>query len=78
MKEKVVHTVCPLGGDHTFCILKVWVKEGKIQKVESTDLPQCADDRCVSAPGGYLAIDWSTTPTGAEISAQKSRSKGGT
>lgn len=51
MKEKVVHTVCPLGGDHTFCILNVWVKDGKIHKVESTDLPQWADDRCVCARG---------------------------
>ncbi len=51
MKDKVVHTVCPLAGDHTFCILNVWVKDGKIHKVESTDLPQWADDRCVCARG---------------------------
>lgn len=51
MKERVVHTVCPLGGDHTYCILKVLVKEGKIYKVESSDLPQWADDKCVCARG---------------------------
>ena len=49
--QKIVHTICPLAGDHVLCILKVLVEDGKIIKVESTDLPQCADHRCVCSRG---------------------------
>jgi molybdopterin-containing oxidoreductase family molybdopterin binding subunit len=51
MQEKTINTVCAYGGDHTYCILKLTVNEGEICKVESTDLPQCADHRCICPRG---------------------------
>ncbi|MFC2059673.1 molybdopterin-dependent oxidoreductase [Chloroflexota bacterium] len=39
MEEKVFYNSCPAAGCHRFCALKVWVKDGKINKVESADYP---------------------------------------
>ncbi|MFC2060176.1 molybdopterin-dependent oxidoreductase [Chloroflexota bacterium] len=39
MEDNVFYNTCPAAGCHRFCALKVWVKEGKISKVESAEYP---------------------------------------
>ena len=51
MEEKVFYNTCPAAGCHQFCVLKVWVKDGKIRKVESADYPDEPADRCICLKG---------------------------
>ncbi len=38
-KEKVFYNTCAAAGCHQLCALKVWVRDGKIRKLESADYP---------------------------------------
>lgn len=51
MDTKVFYNVCPAAGCHQNCVLKLFVKEGKIVKVESADYPGDPDARCVCLRG---------------------------
>ena len=51
MEEKVFYNTCPAAGCHQFCALKVWVRDGKISKVESADYPEEPDARCICLRG---------------------------
>jgi anaerobic selenocysteine-containing dehydrogenase len=39
MEEKVFYNTCSAAGCHQLCALKVWVRDGKIRKLESADYP---------------------------------------
>ena len=51
MGEKVFYNTCPAAGCHQYCATKVWVKDGKIFKIESADYPEEPDARMVCLRG---------------------------
>ena len=51
MEEKVFYNTCTAAGCHQLCALKVWVKEGKIRKLESADYPGDPTARSICLKG---------------------------
>ncbi len=51
MAEKVFYNMCPAAGCHQNCVLKLWVRDGKIYKVESADYPDDPAERCICLRG---------------------------
>lgn len=51
MREEVYYNVCPAAGCHQNCVVKLWVRDGKIYKVESADYPDDPEERCICLRG---------------------------
>jgi len=51
MEERVFYNTCSAAGCHQLCALKVWVKDGKICKVESADYPGDPTARSICLKG---------------------------
>ena len=51
MEEKVFYNTCSAAGCHQICALKVWVKDGRIRKVESADYPGDPTARSICLKG---------------------------
>lgn len=51
MEGKAFFNTCAAGGCHQNCALKLWVKDGKICKVESADYPNDPAERCICLRG---------------------------
>ena len=51
MEEQVFYNCCPAAGCLRDCALKVYVKDGKISKVESADYPGDPAARCICLKG---------------------------
>ncbi len=51
MEDKVFYNTCPAAGCHVYCPLKIWVRDGKIRKVEAADYPGETDARTICLKG---------------------------
>lgn len=50
-QDRITYNICPMAGCHEFCIIKVHSRDNRIVKVESPELPQDPDWRCICLKG---------------------------
>ncbi len=50
-QDRITYNICPMGGCHEFCIIKVHSKDNRVVKVESPELPEDPDWRCICLKG---------------------------
>ncbi len=49
--EKITYNICPMAGCHEYCIIKVHTRNNQVVKVESADMPQDPQWRCICLKG---------------------------